>query len=359
MTSIDRYIVRTVLTFTALVMFVLLVLALLFTFIGEQGDVGQGHYTALSALWFALLSLPQQAWELLPIGALIGSLLGLGQLARGSELIVLRASGVSVARLAGSALLAALLLLAGEIVLGELLAPPLEQTAKQTKALARFSNVSLGGGGAWVRDGNLILKVERLSGARQFGGMLLFQLTPDHRLVAIGQAARASAEAGSRWVLSHYSESRFKDTTVGGTQVIPDSAPQRILHSNVTAGFVALATAAPEDLTTRALWALIGYDRANALDPGPYLFAFWSRIARSVAITFAVLLTIPFVLGGLRSAAAGTRMVLGLLIGVSFFLLQRLIESGTVVFDLNPVLLAWLPTMLLAVVTLVLLARAR
>jgi lipopolysaccharide export system permease protein len=353
-TLIDRYIVRTVITFTALVMFVLLVLALLLTFIGEQGDVGEGHYTALSALWFSLLSLPQQAWELLPIGALIGSLLGLGQLARGSELIVLRGSGVSVPRLAGSALLAALLLLAGEIVLGELLAPPLEQTAKQTKALARFSNVSLGGGGAWVRDGNLILKVERLSGARQFGGMLLFELTPDHHLSAIGQAARASAEAGSRWVLSRYSESRFTPA-----QVIPDSAPQRVLHSNVTAGFLALATSAPGDLTTRALWALIGYDRANALDPGPYLFAFWSRIARTVAIAFAVLLTIPFVLGGLRSAAAGTRMMLGLLIGVSLFLLQRLIESGTVVFDLNPVLLAWLPTMLLAVVTLVLLARAR
>jgi lipopolysaccharide export system permease protein len=354
-TSIDRYIVRTVITFTALVMFVLLGLGLLLTFIGEQGDVGQGHYTALSALWFSLLSLPQQAWELLPIGALIGSLLGLGQLARGSELIVLRASGVSVARLAGSALLAALLLVAGEIVLGELLAPQLEQTAKQTKALERFSNVSLGGGGAWVRDGDLILKVERLSGARQFGGMLLFELTPDHRLVAIGQAARATAEAGSRWVLSRYRESRFTDDA----RVIPDSAAQRVLHSNVTAGFLALATAAPADLTTRALWALIGYDRANALDPGPYLFAFWSRIARTVAIAFAVLLTIPFVLGGLRSAAAGTRMVLGLLIGVSFSLLQRLIESGTVVFDLNPVLLAWLPTMLLATVTFVLLARAR
>ena len=72
-----------------------------------------------------------------------------------------------------------------------------------------------------------------------------------------------------------------------------------------------------------------------------------------------MLLAVPFVLGSFRSAGAGTRMMLGLLIGIGFFLLQRLIESGTVVFQLNPVLLAWLPTALLALVTFVLLARTR
>jgi lipopolysaccharide export system permease protein len=78
-----------------------------------------------------------------------------------------------------------------------------------------------------------------------------------------------------------------------------------------------------------------------------------------VAVAFTVLLAIPFVLGSLRSAGAGTRMLMGLLVGIGFFLLQRLIESGTVVFNLNPVLLAWLPTALLSVVTVALLARAR
>ena len=72
-----------------------------------------------------------------------------------------------------------------------------------------------------------------------------------------------------------------------------------------------------------------------------------------------MLLAIPFVLGTLRSAGAGTRMMLGLLLGIGFFLLQRLIESGTVVFQLNPVLLAWLPTAVLALVTCILLARTR
>jgi len=78
-----------------------------------------------------------------------------------------------------------------------------------------------------------------------------------------------------------------------------------------------------------------------------------------VAIAFSVLLAIPFVLGSMRSAGAGARTTLALVIGIGFFLLQKLIESGTIVFNLDPVLLAWLPTALLATVTLLALAQAR
>jgi lipopolysaccharide export system permease protein len=110
MTVLDRYIVRAILGMVFLVLLVLLVLGGLFIFIDQQDDIGSGHYTALGAFWYTLLNLPQLGYELLPITALIGSLLGLGSLARGSELTVIRATGVSIARLAGTALLAGLIL---------------------------------------------------------------------------------------------------------------------------------------------------------------------------------------------------------------------------------------------------------
>ena len=355
MSLLDRYIVRAILGSVLLVMLVMLVLGALFVFIDQQDDIGTGHYTAFGAFWYTLLNLPQLAYELLPITALIGSLLGLGALARGSELTVVRASGVSTARLAGMALLAGLLLIFVELLLGELLAPPLQQAAREQKAFSKLSNVSFGGGGgAWVRDGDLILNVAGQYSQRQFGSMQIFELSPQHRLIALGHATHATAGSRGRWLLSDYTESRFADDAV--TTRPPG---QRLLASNVTAGFLGLAVEDPKQLTSRALWRLISYYRTNALDTREYLFAFWSRIARTLAIAFSVLLAIPFVLGSLRSAGAGTRMMLGLILGISFFLLQRLIESGTIVFDLNPVVLAWLPTALLATVTVTLLARAR
>jgi lipopolysaccharide export system permease protein len=355
MTVLDRYIVRSILGSVLMVMSVLLVLGGLFIFIDQQDDIGVGHYNALSALWFTLLNLPQQAYELLPITALIGSLLGMGSLARGSELIVVRATGVSTQRIAGAGAIAGLILIGVQLLLGEVLGPPLHEAAKEQKAFSKFNNVTFGGGsGAWVRDGNLIINVAHQSGTRQFSGMQIFELSADHRLRAIGHAGGAIAGANRTWLLTDYTESRFSDDHVSSP------APgQRVMESNVTAGFLGLAVESPSQLTSRALVKLIRYLQANSLSARDYLFALSSRIARTVAILFSVLLAIPFVLGSLRSAGAGTRMLIGLIAGLALFLAQKLIESGTVVFDLNPVLLAWLPTTLLATVTLLMLARAR
>ncbi len=355
MSILDRYIVRAILEAVLLVMSVLLVLSGLFLFISQQRDIGIGHYTMVDALWFTALNLPQTAYQLLPITALIGSLIGLGALARGSEITVIRATGVSVARLAGAALIAAGLLMGIEAVIGEFVAPQLQEAANQQRVFTQYDTISFGGGtGAWVRDGNVILNVARQSGSRQFGGMQVFKLSPQHQLLSIGRAARATAAGHHRWLLDDYADSRFE-----GDRVIAHPPGQKVLTSNVTAGFLGFAVQDPEQMTLHSLWNLIGYLHENSLDAGQYVFAFWSRIARTVAIAFSVLLAVPFVLGSMRSAGAGTRTVLGLTIGIGFFLLQRLIESGTVVFHLNPVILAWLPTTLLATVTLLLLARAR
>jgi len=352
---LDRYIVARILAMTALVMVVIICLAVLFTFIAEQGDTGTGHYGSLDALWFSLMSVPQQAWELLPIGALIGSMLGLGSLASGSELTVARAAGISVARLAVSVFIAGVLLIGVEVVLGELLAPPLQQVARQQKAFARFSDASFQGGSAWVRDGNQILDVEQSQDGEAHGGMLIFELSKDHHLLAIGRAARALPGTSHRWELHGYAESRFS----ADGQVKAFSEGVRTLDSNVSGQFLHLAMSEPGELASGALWSLIGYYRANSLDPKPYVFAFWSRIARTGAIAFAVLLAIPFVLGPMRSSGTGARLLAGLLLGLGFFFMQRFIESGTIVFDLNPVVLAWLPTTVLTVVTLGLLSRTR
>jgi lipopolysaccharide export system permease protein len=362
MNALDRYIVRTILGSVGLWVALLLALGALFLFIGQQDDIGVGSYTARDALLYVLLNLPEQAWQLLPIAALIGSLMGLGTLARGSEITVIRATGISPARIAGAALLAGLMLIVAAVAVGEYLAPQLQQAAKQQKAFTKFTDITFGGkGGAWVRDGTMIINAQRQSGEGQFGGMTIFELSPDHRLEAIGRAARASAGSSNEWLLRGYTESRFGYPEPRSTpdRVLTHQGGERRLESSVSAGFLGLAVDDPHDMQITTLWRLIQYYQANALDARPFLFALWSRIARTVAIAFAVLLPIPFVLGSLRSAGAGARTAVGLLLGIGFFLLQRLIESGTLVFDLNPIVLAWLPTALLALVSMVLLARAR
>jgi lipopolysaccharide export system permease protein len=355
MNLLDRYVIRALLGGVLVVIAVLLSLGALFLFVNQQDDIGIGTYSAIDAFWFVLLNLPQQAYELMPIGVLIGALLGLGALARGSELTVMRAAGISVWRIAGSVLMAALLLVTLAVVCGEFLAPPMQEMAKRQKAISKFSNISFANrGGAWVRDGNLLINVMQQSGTSEFGGMRIYELTPDHELASVATASTALVQPNGSWRLSRYAVTRF-----GGERVEAERDATREFESAVGGDFLKDTVARPGDLDTRTLWSLIRHLRSNDLDSRTQEFAFWSRIARTAAILFAALLAVPFVFGSLRSAGSGARLMIGVLIGLSFFLVQRLLESGAIVFDANPIALAWLPTGLLAAVSLGLIARTR
>jgi lipopolysaccharide export system permease protein len=69
---LDRYVIRALLGGVLVVVAVLVTLGALFLFAGQQDDVGIGSYSALDALWFVLLNMPQQIYEILPIGTMIG-----------------------------------------------------------------------------------------------------------------------------------------------------------------------------------------------------------------------------------------------------------------------------------------------
>lgn len=356
MTLIDRYLARTVVVYSLMVLGVLQVLGVLFLFIEEQDDIGVGNYGAADALLFSLLNLPQQAFELMPIAVLIGALLGLGMLARGSELVVLRASGLSIARIAVGVAIGGVFLTLLAALLGEIVAPPLQKFARQQKAFSKFADVSFAGlGNAWVKDGETIMSVQEQSGDNLFGGVFVFRLDGARRITSVGHAERASVTEGSSyWRLEQYVETHFTDAGTD-TRVLPAVT----LPTKVDPGFLGLAVAIPRMLTSADLLRLMAHLRANGLETKSYEFAFWSRIARTSAIIVVALLAIPFAFGPMRSSGAGARMVIGVLIGVGFFLMQRMLESGAIVFDLEPIVLAWVPTGVLLVLTLGLMVRTR
>jgi lipopolysaccharide export system permease protein len=354
-TLLDRYIARTVLGAVALVMLVLVVLGTLFVFIGEQGDVGIGRYGVLDALVYAAMSVPQFVLEAFPAGVLVGALLGIGVLARSYEITVMRASGMSKLRLSLAALISAGILIGIALLIGEFLAQPLAQLADERKAFAKYSNISFAGaGGAWIRDGDTILNVQGRSSVAQFGGMLIFDLIGDNRLAAIGHADHALAVGPQAWELQGYVESRFTDRSVTSLQ-----SSRRVLNTAAGADLLQLTTSDPGELALHTLYTAIGYLRENHLDDKQYVFAFWSRLARTVGILAALLFALPFGFGALRSASLSARTTLGLALGLVYFFLQRLVESGALVFNLNPLLLAWAPTALLATAALLLLWRVR
>jgi lipopolysaccharide export system permease protein len=352
---LDRYLYRTVLLYTVMAMAVLLALGALVLFISQQGDIGVGSYSAADAFLYTLLNLPQQAFELLPIGAMIGTLMGLGNLASGSELVVTRASGVSVWRIAWPVGLAGATLALIMFGIGDYAAPSMAQIAKREKTTSKLADVSFAGtSSAWVKDGNRILRVQTGEVDRAFGGVSVFELDGPTRLHSIQRAARISVADPGRWSLHNVATSLFDKDKISGSTV-----SEFTMKSTVNPEFLGLAATDPQMLTLRGLASYIDHLRRNNLETAAYEIGYWSRIARLFAVVVVTLLALPFVFGPLRTTGAGTRTVIGALLGVLFFLITRTVENGGQLFNLNPALVGWLPTAVVGVCTLIAISRTR
>jgi lipopolysaccharide export system permease protein len=352
---LDRYLYRVVLVYTAMAMGVLLTLGALVLFISQQGDIGVGSYSASDAFLFTMLNLPQQAFEVLPIGAMIGALMGLGNLASGSELVVTRASGVSVWRIAWPVGLAGMTLSLIMYGIGEYAAPPLAQFAKREKTTDKLADVSFAGSSsAWVKEGNLILRVQTGEVDRAFGGVSLFQLDSPTRMRSIERAARISVADPGRWSLHNVATTRFADDHIESELV-----SGIMMQSTVNPEFLGLAATDPQLLTLRGLASYIDHLRRNSLETAPYEIGYWSRIARLFAVIVVTMLSLPFVFGPLRTTGAGTRTVIGVLLGVVFFLITGTVEKGGQLFGLNPALVGWLPTAAIGLCTVIAISRTR
>lgn len=355
MRLLDRYLARSVLGYTLMVMAVLLSLAMLLTFIGQQDDIGQGSFGVSDAFLFTALSLPQQAYQLLPIGALMGAILGLGGLARDSELTVIRAAGVSVARIAGSAAIAGVVVAAAMWLLGEYLAPPAEQYARQHKIFSKFSQADIAGSrSAWVRQGPWFVNVRQQTADNAFGGVYVYRLAGDRSLELVGRAETAWQDPDGRWMLRHYAESRLGEERIESRGRDVEEA-----GAQFNADFLGLAVTDPRALPLRSLRSYVAYLRANDLESQSYEIAFWARIARLVAAVVVCIFAVPFALGPLRSAGAGARTVLGIMTGVLFFLLSQTLENSGRVYGIDPLLVAWGPTALLGIAAVIAIRRVR
>lgn len=348
MRLLDRYIVRSIAGHTALGLAVLLVLMALFLYVNEQGWVGVGRYGNLQALRHVAFNLPATLLPFLPVAALFGALLAMGQLARGSELTVMRASGVSVARIGGTVFATGLLLLPVALVVNEWVAPPLVRLARESRALERDGGISLTREGMWLRDGERVLRVD---GAPGRSGVMLFE-TGGAALAAVTQARAAQALPDGSWELQGVEGSRFAAGAVETWR-----AASQPLALGAGADFFSVASGEPRELSLTQLSQAVEYLDASGLDARRHRFAFWSGIARLAALPLAMLLAVPLLFGALRGAETGARATMALLLGLGWYIAQRMVENGALVFDMPPALLAFLPTLVLAGAVALLLAR--
>lgn len=352
MKILDRYIGLYVIGGSLLALLVLLALFTLASFVDDLGSVGRGEYTLARALEYVLLTTPRRAFQLFPLAALVGTLLGLGVLAGNSELRVVRAAGVSSARIVGAVMKAGALLMVAALIVGEVLAPLSEPVASERRSQALNEQIRTGTrDGLWVREGRSFINIGRMESSDAMRDVVIYEFDDAWRLRVATRAASATHDR-SGWQLEQAVQSVFAPDGVT-TQQIARAAWEAFLAPDM----VRVVAVTPESLSAMGLYRYIGYLSDNGLDARQFEVALWSKFAYPLATGVMIFLAVPLVLGRLQSAGLGGRVLIGSLIGIGFHVVQQTATAAGVVFSLPPALAVMTPMLVFLAVGLVMMRR--
>jgi len=353
LTLLDRLIARHVLHSTLLVLNVLVALAVFFVLIDALKDYGQAGFGLFEMARYVVLKQPQQVYELAPVGALIGTIMGLSTLALNSELTAMRAAGVSVARIVMATMKVGLLFALAVVLLGEYVVPVSENMAQTGRARALETPLQKKSTGIWLRSGSMFVNIGEVLPDHSLLRVNIYDFNNQSRLRIQTSASRALHEGG-HWRLLDVSESLI----LGKEAVQTRRVEQEDWHSALTPEIVSVFAVRPETLSFQRLYSYIGHLQQNGQDARHFRLALWQKVFMPLAVLIMVLLATPFVFRQIRGGGLSHRVFLGIMLGLVFIIFHKSLGYFGALYALPPMAAALLPSVVFFTIALFLLRRA-
>ncbi|MEA3404300.1 MAG: LPS export ABC transporter permease LptG [Pseudomonadota bacterium] len=370
MNRIERYLGQVVFTHTILVLFVLLVILGFFEFMVQIGKLTESYTIAKGAL-YTLLKLPVYAYEIFPVALLIGALMGLGGLANQSELTILRVTGWSIARILLAVLKTAMLIWLFIALMGEFVAPKSESYAKKLRGEALQSGYSVGSSsGFWLKEPNRYIHVNRIISSSELRGVRIY--TQKQGALTHYSFAKKAEYINGEWILFNINKQAL--TFVKSDIDLPEllsahNAPkidwqsqyrkQQSLDFPLKPDVLDSLNIESRYMSVVDLYRHIDFLQENELDSEQYQLAFWRKLAMPLVVIGMIAIVFPLIFGSHRQVSIGQRIFVGILIGMTFSLLNQMFGNLSVVYQLPAIIGAFLPAVLMVIIASYWLKRIR
>lgn len=333
MSVLRRLIYREVSGAVGLVALAFLGLFFFFDFIDELGAIGRPSpwnpeltYQLQDALLQVALQMPSHLYEVLPIAVLIGAIFVFSRLAQGSEYTILRTSGLGPWRALGMMLGLGLLFVALTFGVGDYLAPAADKVAQQLKAQFQ-GRLVVGSGGAWLKEkqaySQYSVNVGALNAQGELEGIRLYEFDNQGKLVSRTQAQSGRIEPDGGWLLRRVQRTDF-DTSPAERPRVQNSALDTLVWPNsLTAEMVSVALLRPDRMATADLYRYVKHLDANGQSSQRYELEFWRKVFYPLSCLVMVVLALPFAYLHFRSGGITGAVFGGVMVGISFFLLNN------------------------------------
>ena len=322
--------------------------------IDQMGDIKR-NYQFVDVLIYTATKLPSTIYEYTPLASLIGCLVGLGMLTTNSEVIVMRAAGVSLFRIVLLVFKPVVVFILLAALIGEYFSPYLDQLADSKREYLRKGESALDStSGFWAKEGDEFIHFNAVFPGGVLFGVTRYRLNEQRELEEASFSSRATFnKTEGFWVEENVSSTLFVEQ-----QTYTRKWVTRNWKTELTPEVLTLKILPAEALSASSLNNHIDYLEQRKADSAKYRLAFWSKVLQPLAIFGLVLVGIAFVFGPLRQATVGFRVFVGVLFGISFKLLSDILGPLSIVFEMPPVLAVLAPIVICFAIGLFLLKRA-
>lgn len=359
MKTVRRLLYREIIGSVTFVALAFLSLFFFFDFVDELSDRGRQGFSAWVAATAAALEIPGNLYELLPISVLIGTIYALSRMAQSSEFTILRTAGLGPGRALSLLGTLGLAFAAITFVVGDVAAPAAEREAVLLKA--RSKGLSMGRGGAWLKDrrtvgtreASLAIHIGAARGAGELQGIRIYEHDAQGRLIERIEAEAGRVDDQAVWHLSQVKRTRWPSADNPGEQVRTERLSQLDWPSTLGAEVVGAAVLPLKTITTLDLWRYSAHLSAQSQDAQRYSIQFWKKALYPLACLVMVALALPFAYLHARAGGTSLKVFGGIMLGISFVLLNNVSGHLGVLRDWTPWVAAATPGLTYLVVSLV------
>lgn len=354
MNIFSRYLIRNLFIGFAAAAALLVPLFTTFDFINELEDVSTGGYRWTQALLVVIMRLPRWFIDLGPFIALLGGIVGLGQLSKSQELTAMRTAGFSIFSIARIVLCSGLMLTLASGVLDEWVASPLQQRALQLKnaTLAQAEHTVNTSNALWARRDNEFVTVNALDEQNQPIGIEIFHYKPDLSLDYYIYAEKATVQDNGIWILHDVNQKNWAD----GKEAVEskDSLQWQSIFTDTSLKELSMPS---DSFSIKQLNHYIRYLQNTGQPSLEFKLALWQKLGRPILIMAMILLTVPFTFSNPRAPGLGSRLAIGVIIGLFTYISYKIIVNLGLLLALNVQLTTLVPPILLLIIALVLVYR--
>ena len=355
-------------------------LQIIFSYLSELDSLDDS-YTMGEAIKYIFYRSPYFLEQFTPTGALLGAVVGLGLLANKSELVVMRAAGISVYRIVGWVLQPALIFVLLALLINQFVLPHSNQLAKEINDEDSISLVTSVRGywtvqqrfesskdGSTKPDGSDILYIDYADVQGNIGEVKRWHLDNNGNLQTavhadggqyIGRepidtdSSKPSEQYRYEWQLNNMTKLMISQ----GFESSQAISPSDTLSLPFAPESVYLLTRNAEDLSLTQLYEHRQFMRQQGTRSLSHELAFWQKLLSPFSILSLVIVACSFVFGSLRTHSLGLRIVVALLFGLLFSYLQDLVGFVSLATGFSPLLMVLLPIIASAALGMYLLKR--